>query len=401
MTARERFPNNPRVPLFAHRPVPTFSAMSASRSRAGWMRFVLAVRQNRGALAFVLVWLSANAIVLDRAFVASHVEAIAVALCLHKMHGGWPGLYQSFTEVVVFGLVVSMVATNVTRRYRPEETCRALAAESEDHVVVVGLSNLGRRAYDLVTEEGKTCAVVEDDPELVADLVRDERPVVIGCGRERATLVAAGVAKAKVVLLTADDLEEVAVACRHVRELNPSCELVIRCPDDDVGQVLAKAYRARVVSTSKIAAEVVSSHVAQIRAKKVVVLGENAVGHRVVEALVKARVAHVLAPCTTDPAALEALGVAKADLVVVCDDDLGQNLIRIDRIRDVAPRVKIVCRVFHDDAAEILERAPFSCTVLSSSRTAIQILAKSGVFRELDIHAPRPTPARPVFAVTG
>lgn len=363
------------------------------------MRFRLALRQNRAALAFVAAWLAGNTLVLFQAYGFSRTKALATALCLTKVHEGWPSLYQSFTQVVVFGLVASMIATNVTRRYRPEETCRALAAESTDHVVVVGLSNLGRRAFDLVAGEGKPCVVVEEDPELVAELVREEWPVVIGSGRDRAVLEAAGVAQAKVVLLTADDLETVAVACRHVRDLNASCELVIRCADEDVGQVLGKTYRARVVSTSKLAAELVEAQAFEMRAKSVVVLGKNAVSRRVSEALARKRIVHITAAITEDPEALVALGVPKADLVVVCEDDLGKNLVLLDRIRDVAPRTKIICRAFHDDAAEILERAPFSCTVISSSRHAIGVLAKAGVFRELDIHGPKSRTSRPVFAV--
>lgn len=401
MTAREHLADIGEAPLCEAFARPTFCAMDRSRTRAKIMRFSLALRQNRGALLFVLAWLAAGFLAIDRASSLGHVGALRVALCLEKVHGGALGAYQSFTEVVVFGVVASMVATNVTRRYRPEETCRALASEAEGHAVVVGLSNLGRRAFDLVDGAGRTCVVV-DRKERVEELVRDELPVVIGSGRDRATLEAAGVARAKVVVLADDDLEDVALACRHVRELNPSCELVVRCPDEDVGQVLAKAYRARIVSTSKVAAEAVSAIVAKARARNVVVLGESAVGTRVAEALAKARVAHVLAPCTTDPEALVRLGVPKADMVVVCDDDLGQNLIRVDRIRDVAPRVAIVCRAFHDDAADILERAPFSCTVLSSSRTAIQLLARAGAFRDLDIREPTAVrPARPAFSAAG
>ncbi len=375
--------------------------MKSSKVGATWMRTRLAFRQNRGALFFVGTWLFGNAIVLAQGFGYSRAKALAIALCITKVHEGWPSFYQSFTQVVVFGLVASMVATNVTRRYRPEDTCRALAAESEDHVVVVGLSNLGRRAFDLVTGEGKPCVVVEQDAELVAPLIRDEVPVVVGTGRDRAILEAAGVARAKVVLLTADDLETIAVACRHVRDLNPSCELVIRCSDDDVGQVLGKTYRARVVSTSKLAAELVEAFAVEARAKNVVVFGQNAVGRRVCEALVRKRIVHVAADTTEDPSMLASLGVAKADLVVVCDDDLGKNLVRLDRIRDIAPRAKIICRAFHDDAAEILERAPFSCTIISSSRHAIAVLARAGVFREVGILGPVVRASRPVFAVTG
>ena len=371
----------------------------ASKARAFGMRVRLAVRQNRVAVGFVLVWLVSNSLVFSRMFGMSRAEALATATCISKAHGGFPGVYQSFTEIVVFGLVASMVATNVTRRYRPEETSRALAAEAEGHVVVVGLTNLGRRTLDLVTRAGHEVVVVEEDPSLVRDLVRDERPVVVGSARDPDVLDAANVAKAKVVVVATDDLETGAIACRHMRERNPSCELVLRCSDDDVGQVLGKTYRARIVSTSKLAAELVASHAREIRAREVTVLGSCRVATRIGEALAHARIAHTLAEVSADPVALREAGVGKSDLVVLCDDDLGKNLVRLDRIRDLAPRVKIVCRAFHDDAGDILERAPFSCTVISTSRHALEVLVRQGTFRELGIVAAPPLRGRPVIAV--
>lgn len=370
-------------------------------TKLGWMRARLAVRQNRAALVFVVVWVALAFGVLVEIVGLRPGRALAVATCLVKGDGGLVGTYQTFTQLVVFGLVVSTVVTNVTRRYRPEETSRALAGEARDHVVVVGLSNLGRRAVDRMVANGASVVVVDPDAERCSALVREGHAVVRGEGRTRSALEAASVAHAKVVLLTADDLEDVAVAARHVRALSPTCELVVRCSDDDVASVLSKAYRARVVSTSKVAAEVVLGHAKACRAKKVVVLGATSVGVKVAAALAHARIPCTLADPTESHEELSALGVPSADLVLVADDDLGKNLVLLDRIRDVAPRVKIVCRVFHDEAAELLERAPFSCVVVSSSRTALESLVRAGVFREVGVvDAPEPASGRPVFAVS-
>lgn len=349
------------------------------------MRARLAVRQNRLPIAFVAGWLLVNFAVFARWFAMTKGQALLTALCVSKASGGWPGIYQSFTEVVVFGVVASLVVTNVTRRYRPEETARALAARSSGHVVVVGMTNLGRRIHELVTEHGKSIVVVEEDPHAVAELVRDEAPVVVGSPRDRKVLEDASVERAKVVVIATDDLEAAAVACRLVREMNATCELVVRCPDDDVGSVLAKTYRARAVSTSRLGAAFVQGFALKARSKAVLVMGKNNFGDRVAEALGHKRIPHAQIEVTEDPAKLAAAGIEQADLVVVCDDDLGKNLIRLDRIRDANTKCKIVCRAFHDDAAEILKRPPFECVVLSTSRHAASWLAKGGVFREIGI----------------
>ena len=135
--------------------------------------------------------------------------------------------------VVVFGVIASLVVTNVTRKYRPEETCRALAQRSR------------------------------------------------------------------------------------------------------VGVVLAKTYRARAVSTSRLAAAFIQGQAQKARARAVVVLGKS--------------------------------------------------LVRVDRIRDLHKRTRIICRAFHDEAAEVLGRPPFDCVVLSTSKYASESLARAGAFRDVGI----------------
>ena len=358
--------------------------MNSKASRFG-VRVGLALRQNRGALLFIAAWLLANYVIFVRWFALPRTSAALVALCVSKASGGWPSVYQSFTEVVVFGVIASVVVTNVTRKYRPEETCRALAQRSSGHVVVIGWTNLGRRVADMVTAAGRSVVIVEENAALVAALVNEERPLVIGSAQERGVLEDAAVRTAKIVVIATDDLETAAVASRLVREVNATCELVIRCPDDEVGAVLAKTYRARAVSTSRLAASFIQGQAVKARARAVVVLGKNNFGDRVVEALADKRIPHSFADVTEDTAKLAAAGVAEADMVIVCDDDLGKNLVRVDRIRDLNKRARIICRAFHDDAAEVLGRPPFDCVVLSTSKYASEWLARSGAFREVGI----------------
>jgi Trk K+ transport system NAD-binding subunit len=365
-----------------------------SRGYKLFVRLRLALRQNRLPLVFVAAWLAANLVLFVRFFHFEPLHAVLVTTCIEKSAGGWPGAYQSFTEVVVFGLVASVVVTNVTRKYRPEETSRAIATQASAHIVVIGWTNLGQRVWELAAGAGKLAVVVEENAALVAPLVREEDPVVIGSPRERAVLEAASVASAHVVVIATDDLESAAVACRIVRELNARCEIVVRCADDDVGAVLARTYRARALSTSRMAASFIQGHATKLRAKTAVVFGMNNVGQRAAEALREKHIAVVHAEATSEPTEIALAGVGQADLVVLCDDDLGDNLIRVDRIRDVNKRTRIICRAFHEDAAEILTRAPFDCIVLSTSRHAADALARAGVFREVGIDQPDVRPKR-------
>jgi Trk K+ transport system NAD-binding subunit len=349
------------------------------------LRIAITARQNWAALAFAAAWLAVNGLVFALVLRLPAPEAALTALCFHKMEGSWGRFYAAFTELVVFGAVASLIVADATRRYRPEATCAALAARARDHLVVIGLTNLGKRVRAMALEVGATVVVVDENRARVDALIRAEEPLVLGSAREPATLRAARVDRARVVVIAADELEIAAVACSIVRAANPRCKLVVRCPDDDVGQILARAYDARVLSTSRIAARFLLGRAQKAGARRAVVLGENNFGRRVAEVLAGERIACALVPETDDPAALASAGVKDADLIVLADDDLGKNLLRVARIRDLNPDALVACRVFHDDAAQILTKRPFRCLVLSTSRLAAEALAAEGIFRDLGV----------------
>jgi Trk K+ transport system NAD-binding subunit len=352
------------------------------------LRIAITARQNRTAIGVAAAWVVVNGVIFATVLGRSLQEAVLVALCLHRIEGSWGRLYASFTELVVFGAVASLVVADATRRYRPEATCSALAERARDHLIVIGYTNLGIRIRAMAAAAGATVVVVDDDRARVDALIRAEEPLVLGSAREPATLRAAAVARARVVVIASDDLEVAVVASNLVRAANPGCKLVVRCSDDEIGEILAKAYSARVLSTSRIAARFILGRAQKAGVRRAVVIGQNTVGRRVTGVLEGERIEVGLIPATEDPAAFERAGVRGADLIVLADDDLGKNLVRVDRLRALNPDALVMCRVFHDDSAELLTRRPFRAVVLSTSRLAAELLAAEGVLRDVGVVAP-------------
>lgn len=336
---------------------------------------MVALRQNAAALTFVAVWMAGNALWFSRGHPPG--ETLLIVLSLLRDESLWGHVHQPFTQVVVFGAVVSMIASNVLRRHRPEATARLLAAEARAHVVVIGHTHLGQRVREAAVAEGLEVVVVDDDPGRISVLLHDEAPLVLGDPREESVLLAASIARARLVVVAWEGVEVAAIAARLVRKHNPSCELVLRCPDDDVGEVLARVHQARIVSTSKLVAERVARDASKRGERRAVVFGENAVGLRTAQALRDRGLEVQVAQLSEQPAQLSV--AANAELIVVADDDLGKNLVRVDRLRDVAPHARVVCRVFHEEAAEVLARAPFRCELLSSSRLGLEMLQSRGL----------------------
>ena len=79
------------------------------------------------------------------------------------------------------------------------------------------------------------------------------------------------------------------------------------------------------------------------------------------------------------------VAVGDADLVILTDDDLSKALTTVDEIRGMNSQCKIVCRVFHDDAADMLSSAPFKCDVISTSRYAVDQLRVQGAFKSVGL----------------
>lgn len=311
--------------------------------------------------------------------------------------------YQSMTDFIFFGLVVSVMLVNMQRQVRPEITSKVMAGELSGHAVVVNLSNLGRRAFELFEEHHVPVAVLETDASKLDDLIHDGHPCVVASGRHASDLEDVSIAKARLVFIACDDLEVTPVICSLVRQMNPTCELIARCYEDEIGEVLAKRYRAQIISTSKLAAQFLRGYTMRQSAQRCVLVGCGQLGRRMIPIMQELGVHFVFV--VQDPHEVEdlvdehtflfgpyhdrdllaAAGVPQAQLVILTEDSLEVALTTADRIRHLNNTCRIVCRVFHDDAADMLSSAPFNCDVISTSRYTLDKLRSEGAFGRVGI----------------
>jgi Trk K+ transport system NAD-binding subunit len=372
----------------------------------GVARARLLVRQNRLALGFLLAWFGVSFAVFVAMGRAPSVAAENVAFARVDA-SAFGTFYRNFSDMVVFGALVGILFSEAGRKYKPEETSRLFAARASGHVILVGYTHLAERMRELFVANGVPVVVVEKDRAKVDALVRAEEPVVLASGREPEDLEAAGIARAKMVVAAAEDIESCAIVASHVRHANKECALLVRCFDDDVGAVLAKTYAARIVSTSKLAAEHVAALAQKNGTRFCLIVGAKNLGQRLA-GIMKARGTRfvvvdaskaaledlaesdpIVCGAPTDPETLAKAKVEECDMVVLTEDDLGTNMVVADRVRDVNASCKIVCRLYHDDSAEMLARAPFACDVVSTSKHAVKMLADSGALGAVGIRSHR------------
>jgi Trk K+ transport system NAD-binding subunit len=374
--------------------------------KKGAARALLLLRQNRLAVAFLLAWFGVSFalfLVLGR----GPREAAQIVAFARVDASPFGTFYRNFSDMVVFGALAGILFSEAGRKYKPEETARLFAARARGHVVLVGYTHLAERLRELFVANGVPVVVVERERAAVDALVRACDPVVIASGRDATDLEAAGVTRAKMVVAAMEEIETAAIVASHVRHANKDCALLVRCFDDDVGEVLAKTYAARIVSTSKLAAEHVARLAQEHGTKFCVIVGAKNLGQRLA-AMMKARGTRfvvvdalraalddlaeadpIVCGAPTDPETLAKAKVEECDMVVLTDDDLGTNMVVADRVRDVNPACKIVCRLYHDDSADMLARPPFACEVVSTSKHAVKMLADTGALKSVGIASTR------------
>lgn len=388
------------------------------RKRSRSLHLALVLRQNSTIVFLLLAWFVLNFVVL---LGLGHPlgDALKILTFFKEDGSAWGTWYRTMSDFVVFGLVVGVVMVDVQRRYRPEVTCRVLAGELENHAVVVCFSHLGQRVVEFLEQHHIPTVVIEPDRAVVEDLIRQERPLVLGNGRQRSDLEAANLKAARLVVLSADDLETNSVVASLVRQMNPDCSLIVRVFEDDIGEVLAKRYNATVISTSRLAAEFIKDYASKHNSRYCVIVGGGQMGRRLVKIMTGLNVEYrlieesraavedlmdnhpVMIGHPADKDLLAQANVPRADLVVLTDDNLSRSLPVIDHIRDLNTSCRIVCRVFHDDAADMITREPFHCDVISTSRYAVDSLARKGAFQKIGLGAGAATASHAVRASQG
>lgn len=158
-------------------------------------------------------------------------------------------LAQGLTE---FGVLL------FNRKSRSKEWEMAVASTFNHHIVVVGLGHLGYRVVWQLHELNQEVVVIEVKPrdDLVANLRAFDLPILEGDATREAMLDAAGIQRARVlVLCTQNDNLNMQIAVK-ARSLNKDVRVIMRIFDDDFARALQQQFGFTALSATGMAAPV-------------------------------------------------------------------------------------------------------------------------------------------------
>jgi voltage-gated potassium channel len=142
------------------------------------------------------------------------------------------------------------------RKARGKDWQMAVASTFNKHIVLIGLGHLGYRVVRRLHEIGQDVVVIEltTKPHLTDQLQNLGIPVIEDDATRLDILNAAGVARARSILLcTQNDSLNLEIALK-ARSINPEIEVIIRIFDDEFAESLQSQFGFRAVSATGMAA---------------------------------------------------------------------------------------------------------------------------------------------------
>ena len=134
----------------------------------------------------------------------------------------------------------------------------AVASTYSNHIILVGLGHLGFRVANQLHDMEQEVVAIELSPtaELIAATRKLDIPVLPGDGTKEDLLEAAGVRKARAILLcTQNDSLNLQMAVK-ARGMNPAIHVVVRIFDDDFAAALKSQFGFQAISATGIASPV-------------------------------------------------------------------------------------------------------------------------------------------------
>jgi CPA2 family monovalent cation:H+ antiporter-2 len=136
----------------------------------------------------------------------------------------------------------------------------AHSMESDKHAILCGYGRTGQHLARFLEHEGIGYRALDLDPERVREAANAGEPVSYGDCTRGETLVAAGLARASVVIVTFADRSETLRTLHRVREAAPNVPVVVRAREQDDTEELLAAGAAEVVPEALESSVMLATH---------------------------------------------------------------------------------------------------------------------------------------------
>lgn len=134
------------------------------------------------------------------------------------------------------------------------------SAEAEGHVIVCGYGRSGQNLVRFLDQEGIASVALDVDPQRVRAAAAAGENVAYGDAAKREVLIAAGLSRARAVIVTFVDSRAALQILALVQELRPDCPVVVRTSDDTDLEKLRAAGAAEIVPETLEGSLMLASH---------------------------------------------------------------------------------------------------------------------------------------------
>jgi CPA2 family monovalent cation:H+ antiporter-2 len=174
-------------------------------------------------------------------------------------------LHATVMQITLATMLLSMLTAPfliqygeaIARRFSAAEwTNRALqmhqiaiqSMSSTGHIILCGYGRSGQKLASILEEEKLRFIALDLDSHRVREAAAAKKSVVYGDAAKREVLMAAGLMRAKVLVVSYKDKHSALAILRHVKELRPDLPVVVRANDDTNVEILKNAGAAEVVA---------------------------------------------------------------------------------------------------------------------------------------------------------
>ncbi|MEI7455626.1 MAG: monovalent cation:proton antiporter-2 (CPA2) family protein [Nitrosomonadales bacterium] len=173
-------------------------------------------------------------------------------------------LHSSAMQITLATMLLSMLTAPfliqygeaISRRFSDEWTNRALqmhqiaikSMSSTGHVILCGYGRSGQKLASILEDEKLRFIALDLDSRRVREAAAAKKSVVYGDAAKREVLMAAGLMRARVLVVTYKDKHSALAILRHVKELRPDLPVVVRANDDTHVELFKNAGAAEVVA---------------------------------------------------------------------------------------------------------------------------------------------------------
>jgi len=186
-------------------------------------------------------------------------------------------LPPALSQVVVAALVLSMLLAPLIVQYSEKLVLRLVPSEwmtrslqltniatqsmfVDKHAILCGFGRNGQYLGRMLEQEGITYIALDLDPERVREAAAAGETVVFGDAAKRETLIAAGINRASVVVVTYADTDAALRAMSQIRACRPDVPVVVRTADEVDLDKLRQAGAAEVVPEAVESSLMLASH---------------------------------------------------------------------------------------------------------------------------------------------